>query len=62
MMQMTILLLMVAFSTYDPGARIVDGVNIWKVGSETFMTRFYKDEFWISPHIQNTCSSSIVIS
>lgn len=42
-MQMTILLLMVAFSTYDPGACIVDGVNIWKVGSETFMTRFYKD-------------------
>lgn len=57
-----ILLLMVSFSMYDPGARIVDGVNIWKVGSETCMTRFYKDEFWISPGIQSTCSSSIVIS
>lgn len=62
MMLMMILLLMVSFSTYDPGARIVDGVNIWKVGSETCMTRFYKDEFWISPGIQSTCSSSIVIS
>lgn len=62
MVLMTTLLLMVAFSTCDPGACIVDDGNIWKVGSETFMTRFYKDEFWISPGIRSTCSSSIVIS